>query len=206
MSSVGELHRALHDIRNIRRQVAERTEFRGYGPAMLLSTALMAAVAAGVQGLWVADPAAAPARYLQLWIGTAVVGAGVSAIGVATRSRRMHSGLSGDMIGMAVRQFLPAVSAGLLLTVVLVARAPEQLWLLPGLWQIFFSLGIYASCRSLPRPMQAAAGWYMGSGLAAVALGAHALAPWVMGVGFGVGQALIAAVLYLHGAEEAADA
>jgi hypothetical protein len=206
MSNAGELHQALHDIRNIRRHMAERTQFRGYGPAMLLSTAVMAVVAAGLQSRLLAKPVQSPSHYLQIWIGAAIVGTSISAVGVATRSRRMHSGLSGEMIAMAVRHFLPAVSAGLLLTVVLVAASPQSLALLPGLWQIFFSLGIFASCRFLPAPMVAAAIWYLGSGLAAIALGPQALSPFAMGIGFGVGQALIAAVLYLYGAQEQANA
>jgi len=28
--------------------------------------------------------------------------------------------------------------------------------MLPGLWQIVFSLGVFSSCRFLPRPMLAA--------------------------------------------------
>ena len=61
------------------------------------------------------------------------------------------------MIHAATEQFIPAGVAGVLLTVVLYRFAPENLWMLPGLWQIVFSLGLFAACRSLPRPMFAAA-------------------------------------------------
>ena len=56
------------------------------------------------------------------------------------------------MIRIAVEQFLPALGAGLLLTFTLQRVAPAQLWMLPGLWQVIFSLGIFASCRFLPEP------------------------------------------------------
>ena len=70
--------------------------------------------------------------------------------------------------------------------------------MLPGLWQIVFSLGIFASCRSLPRPMFAAGVWYLATGLASLAFanGAHAYSPWSMAVPYGIGQLFIAAVLY----------
>lgn len=47
-------------------------------------------------------------------------------------------------------------------------------------------------------------GWYIATGLACIALaqGAHALSPWAMGLPFGVGQFLVAAVLRFS---EAAD-
>ena len=43
-----ELDQALGDISNLRRQVAATTQFRGYGPATLFATALLALCAAVV--------------------------------------------------------------------------------------------------------------------------------------------------------------
>ena len=43
-------------------------------------------------------------------------------------------------------------------------------WMLPGLWQIVFSLGFLASCRVLPRPMFAVGVWYLAAGLVSLAL------------------------------------
>ncbi len=70
--------------------------------------------------------------------------------------------------------------------------------MLPGLWQIFFGLGIFASCRLLPRPTFWVAVFYLGTGLTVLALagGDNALSPWAMGLPFGAGQLLAAAVLY----------
>jgi hypothetical protein len=70
--------------------------------------------------------------------------------------------------------------------------------MLPGLWQIVFSLGIFASCRSLPRPMFAAGVWYLATGLASLAFanGGYAFSPYAMAVPFGIGQILFAIVLY----------
>jgi hypothetical protein len=70
--------------------------------------------------------------------------------------------------------------------------------MLPGLWQIVFSLGLFASCRSLPRAMFAAAVWYLAAGLGSLAFasGDHAFSPYAMAVPYGIGQSLIALVLY----------
>jgi hypothetical protein len=96
-----------------------------------------------------------------------------------------------------VEQFLPALVVGLLLTAVLVWAAPQELWMLPGLWQLLFSLGVFASCRFLPRQTFAVGIWYLGAGLTCLALqsGPKTFSPWSMGIPFGVGQLLVAAVL-----------
>jgi len=44
---MNDLNKALGDISSIRRQVAHSTEFRGYGPATLASTGLLAVGGAG---------------------------------------------------------------------------------------------------------------------------------------------------------------
>lgn len=201
---MNELDKALGDISSIRRQVAGSTEFRGYGPATLAATAALAFAAAAIQPLAVSDPARHVDRYLFVWIATAVLCAALTGVQMVTRSRRIHSALSDDMIHMAVEQFLPAVAAGLLLTVVLVRAVPASAWMIPGLWQVIFSLGIFSSCRFLPRPMAAAGIWYLLTGLVCLSLGsARAFSPWAMGIPFGLGQSLVAAILLLRSREVA---
>lgn len=204
-SDMTDLHRALADISSMRRQMARATEFRGYGPATLAGTALFAIVGAAVQVRWVPDPASHFAEYLGIWIWTAVASAALIGAQMQTRSRRIHSGLADEMIRMAVEQFLPSAVAGALITVVLARYATQALWMLPGLWQIVFSLGVFSSCRFLPRPMVAAGAWYLVTGLACLALGnGRALSPWAMGIPYGVGQLLVAGIL-LFTSREAAD-
>jgi hypothetical protein len=109
------------------------------------------------------------------------------------------------MIQMAVEQFLPSAVAGALLTVVLVRFVPTSLWMLPGLWQLVFSLGIFSSYRFLPRPIIAAGVWYMATGLACISFGdARALSPWAMGIPYGIGQLLVTGILFFT-AREAGD-
>jgi hypothetical protein len=192
-----DLDKALNDIQSIRRQVARSTEFRGYGPATLAGTAAMALLAATLQKRILPDPASHLAQYLILWLTTAALASSVAGAQMYTRSRRLHSNMSDEMIQMAVEQFLPSVGASLLLTFVLFRYVPENVWMLPGIWQIVFSLGIFASCRFLPRPILVAAGWYLLTGLVCIALGDdRALSPWAMGIPYGIGQSLVASVLY----------
>jgi hypothetical protein len=195
---MSELHNALGDIHKIRRQIARSTQFRGYGPATLAGTGAVALFAAIAQSLWLPDAANHVRSYLCLWIGTAVFSSAVAGVQIYTRTRRLHSGLSDEMIRTAVEQFMPAVGAGMLMTSVLVHFAPTVLWMLPGIWQVTYSLGVFSSCRFLPRPMLAAGVWYLFTGLVCLALGDfRALAPWTMGVAFGMGQFQVAGILLM---------
>jgi hypothetical protein len=191
------LERALADISEIRSALARGTAFRGYGPATLAATGALALAGALVQAHWLAQPAHHVFTYLKLWIGIATVSVLVVGLETVTRSLRVHSNLAQEMIVSAAEHFLPAAIAGALLTVVLIRAAPESLWMLPGLWQVVFGLGVFASCRFLPKLMPAVGVWYVVCGLACLlfARGAWAFAPAAMGAPFGVGQFLAAALL-----------
>jgi fumarate reductase subunit D len=203
-----ELDRALADITAIRSQLARGTEFRGYGPVTMAATGVVAVAAGVFQALWLPNPAGDLFAYVAIWVTTAVISVVLIGIEMVARSRRIHSGLADAMIHAATEQFIPAGVAGALLTFVLFRFAPEGLWMLPGLWQIVFSLGIFASCRSLPRPMFAAGVWYLATGLASLAFanGAQAYSPWAMAAPYSVGQLFIAAVLYWSVGEGDAEA
>ncbi len=202
---MNDLNRALGDIRSIRQQMAQTTEFRGYGPLTLAATGLLALVAASAQALWLPDPTKHILIYVSIWVSTAVTSAALIAVQTVTRAHRIHSGLADEMIHMAVEQFLPSVAAGALLTLLLLRSVSSVLWMLPGLWQIIFSLGVFASCRFLPRPMVAAGVWYLSTGFACIALGPGlALSPLTMGISYGVGQFLVAGIMYFT-AEKSQD-
>jgi hypothetical protein len=200
-----ELDKALGDISSIRRQVARSTEFHGYGPATLAATGALAVAAAQVQLHWVPYPRHHPFQYLCVWISTAILSAALIGAQMFTRTRRIHSGLADEMILLAVEQFLPSAAAGALVAVVLARFVPEELWMLPGLWQVIFGLGIFASCRFLPRPIALAGAWYLLTGLFCIRLAnGRALSPWAMGIPYAAGQLLVAGIL-LFCTREGAD-
>jgi hypothetical protein len=203
-----DLDKALADITAIRSQMARGALFRGYGPMTVAATGVLAVAAAWVQARWLPDPASDSLSYLMLWLATAALSVTLIGIEMVARTRRIHSGLADEMIHAATEQFLPAGVAGVLLTIVVSRFASESLWMLPGLWQIVFSLGIFASCRSLPRPMLAAAVWYLACGLAVLALanGSAAFSPLAMALPFGLGQLLIAVILYASTGERDGEA
>jgi hypothetical protein len=192
-----DLRQALSEIRHIRHQVARGTLFRGYGPRSIAFSGVLALAVAAAQSAWYAGAQSDLTASLIIWISTAILCLALSAIDTFRRSRRVHVEFAPEMLHAAVEQFVPALAVGGLLTAVFVRMMPNEGWLLPGLWEIVFSLGIFASCRFLPRPMFAVGVWYLAAGLGSLILcsGQKGFLPWAMGVPFGVGQLLVATVL-----------
>ena len=191
-----DVREALSEIRSIRGHMARSIEFRGYGPITLASTGLLAIGIAAMQKLWAIDLEHQPARFLAMWIGAAAVSLTFISIETVARARRIHSVLATQMMHSAVEQFMPSIVAGILLTAVLAHAAPQSLWMLPGLWQILFSLGVFASCRFLPHGTFWVGLWYLATGMACLAVGPNFPASaWEMGISFGVGHLLVAGVL-----------
>jgi hypothetical protein len=194
-----ELGEALDRIDAIRAHVARTRVFRGYKAATVAGTGLLALLASALQPIAVPEPLANVRQYLQLWITVAVLSAIGVAIELATRCRSSNSSLQRAQTVQALEDFIPCLVAGGCVTWGVVQFSPGAVNLLPGLWAILFSLGVFASCRQLPPLAVAVALYYLAAGVTCLALarGIHALSPWAMAGTFGVGQLLTAAVLYL---------
>src|ERR1700724_3132277 len=97
-----DLHKALADIDVIRTQVARGTEFRGYGPAPVALTGLLALLASGIQALALDHPREQVGGYLAIWVGTAILSVALIGAETITRPRRLHSGLADEMLHAAL--------------------------------------------------------------------------------------------------------
>ncbi len=193
-----ELREALTQIAEIRRQMAKSDVFRGYRSAPVAFSGILALVAAAAQRRLVADPMQDIGVYLSLWIGMAVLSVAAVAVEMTVRTYWTQDRAHLEPTWLAVEQFLPAMIAGVLVTVVLVRQSPDQIALLPGLWLILFSLAIFASARLLPRPIVLIGAFYLCSGITVLiwARDAYSLEPWCMGLPFGIGQLVAAGILY----------
>ena len=193
-----ELREALTQITEIRLHLARTEVFRGYRAMPVAFSGGIALLAALVQAVTITDPATQMGPYLILWVGAALVSALAAGLEMMIRARNSSSPMTRELTWLALEQFFPSLLAGALVTVVLFRFASGSLWMLPGLWQIFFGLGIFASWRLLPRPTFWVAVFYVGTGLAVLTLaqGEASLSPWAMGLPFGTGQFLAAFILY----------
>lgn len=192
-----DLRDALTQIAEIRQTVARAETFRGYRSAPVAFTGFLALTAAVIQATWLPEPTHELTNYLILWSGAALISVLVTGLYMVLYS---SSAMGRSLALLAVGQFSPCLAAGALLTYVLYHQAPQALWMLPGLWSILFSLGIFASYRLLPRAIFWVAIYYLVAGLGCLtwAVGEAAFSPWAMGLTFGIGQLLAAAILYWH--------
>src|SRR5437868_4085744 len=143
MESGMDLHEALAQISEIRQQVARTETFRGYRAAPVAFSGIVACLAAASQYTLIPQPAEDPFGYLGLWIGAALLSIVVTGLTMLLYCKQSTSSLTRTNMKLAVGQFLPSVVAGGLVTVALFQQAAQCLWMLPGLWSIFFSLGIF---------------------------------------------------------------
>lgn len=192
-----DIEKALLDISAIKAQLAAGTAFRGYGPGVLALSGVLAFMTAGAQSAWLEHPDAHPVSFFAGWIATALLSAALVGLEMVARTRRHHGGLADEMLLNAVEQFVPAAAVGALLLFTLGRFAPDTLWMLPGLWQILVGIGIFASVRTLPRSFIFGGAWYVAAGFVVLAIAADSqqLSPWLMGVPFGLGQLLLAAIV-----------
>ena len=139
-----ELRDALSQIAEIRQQMARAQVFRGYRAATAAFSAASALLAGAVQPYIASDPQRHPKAYVLLWAGVALLNLLAVAVEMTVRYRRSQSQLHRDTTLAAAEHFIPAVVAGATVTLVLWSFAPTTLWMLPGLWCILFSMGIFA--------------------------------------------------------------
>jgi hypothetical protein len=193
-----ELHEALSQISEIRRQMARTNVFRGYRSATAAFSGIVAIATAGAQSIWLPDGSKNVKGYLCFWLVAALLGVAAAATEMVLRCVRSRSPLQKELTLLAAEQFVPSLVTGALLTLVMVWFAHDEVWLLPGLWAIVFSLGVFASRRVLPGAVSLVAGYYLLAGLVCIAVTDpwSALRPWTMAIVFAPGQFLAALVLW----------
>lgn len=192
-----ELREALCQISDIRRQIAQAEVFRGYRSMTVGFTGVLALLFAALQSQWIASPQNELSRYLCLWLSVAAASLLIAGIELYWQAHHAGPGLAREMTLLAIEQFLPCVVVGALLTLCIYRASPQVAWMLPGLWSLTFSLGVFASCRLLPRQVFWVGLYYLVCGGGCLLFGEiHAFSPWQMAISFGGGQLLCALILY----------
>lgn len=193
MTDVG---RALEQIAEIHQHLAKSEIYRGWRSVPVACSGLVGIGAAAWQSA-VARPLE-PWSFTMYWlaIGALALMVGCSEIvwHYVVRASETERRRSRQVIG----QFLPALVAGALITGALMRLSPALVALLPGLWALFFGVGIFAARPYVPRASGWVALYYFTVGLALLWLsrGVDLLSPWAVGATFGTGQLLAAVVLY----------
>jgi hypothetical protein len=193
MTDVG---RALKQIAEIHEQLAKGEVYRGWRPVPVALSGVVGLAAATWQST--AMGSLEPWGFTLYWLAVAAVAILVGCAEIAwhylLRSTETERRQSRQVIG----QFLPALVAGAIATVAVMRLSPALVALLPGLWALFFGVGVFAARPYVPRQSiwVALYYWTTGLGLLWFAQGADQISPWTVGGTFGVGQLVAAATLY----------
>jgi len=195
-----ELREALSQIAEIRERLAESEIFRGYRSLPIAFSGVLAIIAALIQPFVVSDPRQEIQAYCILWFSVAGLSVAVAVVTMFLRDHFGGASQTREVTMLAMSLLAPALVAGSLITAIIVRNVPESGAMLPGLWQIILSLGLFASCRLLPPSSFAVAFFYLASGIIVLWLSPTewALSPWVMGLPFAIGQFVAAGILYWH--------
>ena len=191
---MNDLERALSDIADIRNKVAQTRLFRGFGPLVIAATGVLALVLAAAQS---AGSVPTLPKMLYAWVILAICSVGLIGCEMWALSKRAHGAVAGTFLWAMIEKFLPAIFAGGAIGWAILSQAPDVSWTLPGLWLILVSLGLFSALSMLPKRLVLVAAWYFLSGVTVFILTASHLnpSPWLMGLPFGVGQLLMAALL-----------
>ncbi len=192
------IEEALSQVRMLQMQVERAQHVCCYRSATIAASGVLALGAAISQSYWIRNPLDDLPRYLSLWISVAALSVGITGTEVLVRWLRTDSEHVRRQTVRTVRQFVPCMMVGALMTWAVSLFCPEHAALLPALWSVVFSLGIFASCVYLPTGGIAVAAYYLLAGLVCLRWGQgdEALRPWTMVVTFAVGQWITAFVLY----------
>jgi hypothetical protein len=186
---------ALEQLNEIHGHMARSQVYRGYRPLPVAFSGALGLLAACVQPHFVS--ADAPVAFVKYWLIVAGLSALVAASAVLLHFLR-QSAQERRKILFVWCQFVPCLAAGGIAGSGIAAAAPQAAPLLPGLWALVFSLGIFSSRPFLPRTT----GWV---GIYYLVCGAWLLlhpapldrAGWMLALVFFVGQCAAALMLYL---------
>ena len=192
-----EIHKALDQINEIHRHLARSELYRGARSFPVAATGVLSLLAAAFQTSVLGRPPTA-ISFVYYWVGVAGLSAlltgGTIVYNYFYRDNPRERRQSRQMVA----QFVPSITAGTIVTLVIAVLSPEAIVLLPGLWTILYALALFAARPHLPRMIGWTALLYLMTGglLLIFAAKGAALNPWGMGLTFGLGQILIALALY----------
>jgi hypothetical protein len=187
---------ALDRLDQIHDQLARSEVYRGFRVRAVAAVGVFALVAAAVQP----QVASATAGVGFVWFWVAV--AGVCGLLGSAAALHAYCTREDDFARRRTRQvfaqFAPGVLVGGAVTLG-VARVPELVAFLPGLWAAVFGLGIIATRPHLPRGTGLVGLGYVTAGAALVlrAVPGEEPSAWAVGGVFGAGHLVTALVLWL---------
>jgi hypothetical protein len=193
-----DVERALLQISDIQARMAASTRFRGFAPEAMASTGVLFLAVATAQTIWQNTLAHDPFAYVLVWTAATLGSILICVTETILRSRWLHGAFASAMLGTTLRLLLPFLVAGVVIVTLICQLSPANIWMLPGLWQMLIGLAGFSAAPRLPHAILWAAAWYFVCGVIVFALAARTgePSPWMMGLPLGIGQAIVAIILY----------
>jgi len=194
MMSAMDVSQALEQLNEIRHHLGRSEIYRGYRSKTLSLMGVVGLAGAGVLEFgWYR---ATPIERVGFWVAVATVNLAIASWEILGDYGDLRTDHQRRITKRTVGQFLPTLCAGMLLTMVFVAK-DTSLELLPGIWSVMFALGIFASRPYLPRGVGWVGAFYLMAGALLLGFCESALTqPWYVGGVFGLGQFMLAYVMY----------
>jgi hypothetical protein len=199
------VNEALGQIAEIHDHLARGEQYRGFHPIEVAASGLVGLCAAYAQpwillfagGLW-SDPS--PRAFAAYWLVVAAFAGGVGVAPAIANYIHREDEFDRRRTRRLAGQFLPCVAAGLCVTLAVIRGGWDVDHLLPGIWILLFSLGVFAARPFLPRSIGWVGLFYLVAGALLLALARPVLdldnLGWAVGGTFAIGQAATAFVLY----------
>jgi hypothetical protein len=123
-----------------------------------------------------------PRRFLEVWIGTALVAGAIAVVAMRRKARQAGQSLMGASARRFTLAFFPAILAGAVLTIAFGAAGQESL--LPGTWLSVYGAAVTAGGAFSVRPVPVMGCAFLMLGALCFALPAD-LQQFVLAAGFG---------------------
>jgi hypothetical protein len=193
---VTDVTRALKQIAEIHEHLAKGEVYRGWRSVPVALSGVVGLVAAAGQST--AERPIDPWSFTMYWMAVASLAIVVGCAEIAWHYLRRSTATDRRQTRQVFGQFLPALVAGAGVTLALTRLNPSLAVVLPGLWALFFGVGVFAARPYVPRASGWVALYYWAAGLVLLwsAGDVNTLSPWTVGGTFGVGQLLAATALY----------
>lgn len=185
---------ALEQLDAIHEQMTKGEVYAGFPVVGTALVGVLGLVAAALEPV-LASPG--PHGFVAYWVVVAACGAALGGTGAAVAFLRREGDFERRRTLRVCGQFVPSLVAGAAVTALVVQRLPDAVAWLPGLWAIFFGLGLVSAGPYLPRGIAAVGVAYLAVGLAVLAVPTERLG-LVVGGTFGLGHLAAAWVLYRH--------
>ena len=200
-----QLRDALSDIADMRAALDRNHSIRGFRSIAIGISAAFVLLGSFIQLHF--DINSSPARYMDIWLCVAIASLAITLVEMIVRGRKSNEFAVWKMHGRVIGSLMPAFVAGAIVTAALIVNlddhsqidfARPNFWMLPGVWALIYSLGLFSCSNVLHRATQAAAWYFLTAGCVYLwANWSHrTVEAWHMVAIFGVGQCLLAAILY----------